>query len=191
MVDKHERVRHDHHPEEREAPVTALSRTGVLEPAGARWRLRFTRQLPHSPEKVWRAITEPRHLQGWFPQRIVGDWAVGARLRFVDGPNEFEGEVLAYEPPTMLEFRWGTDTIRLEVAPDARGTALTLIDTFDEHGKAARDAAGWHVCLDALENELDGTQASGTTMERWGAVHGIYVERLGPEAATIGPPAKG
>ncbi len=32
---------------------------GRLEPAGDLWRLRFTRKLAHSPDKVWRAITEP------------------------------------------------------------------------------------------------------------------------------------
>ena len=36
---------------------------GTLEDLGGRWRLRFTRELAHPQEKVWRAITEPEHLQ--------------------------------------------------------------------------------------------------------------------------------
>src|SRR6202044_3738122 len=55
---------------------------GDLEAEGDLWRLRFRRQLPHPPERVWRAITEPEHLQAWFPQRIVGRWQVGGMLRF-------------------------------------------------------------------------------------------------------------
>ena len=63
---------------------------------------------------------------------------------------------------------------------------LTLINRFDEIGKAARDAAGWHACLDALEAWLDGVPAPG---DRWSEVHPGYVERFGPEAATLGPPS--
>ena len=161
---------------------------GVLEPAGTRWRLRYTRHLKHAPDKVWRALTEPEHLQAWFPQKIVGGWAVGATLKFVSDNGDFEGKVLAYEPPAVVEFLWGTDTIRFEVAPDGNGSRLTLLDTFDEQGKAARDAAGWHACLDLLEQELDVSKPSWTASERWQQVHNTYVERLGPAASTIGPP---
>jgi uncharacterized protein YndB with AHSA1/START domain len=167
---------------------TVNDKYGVLEPADTRWRLRFTRHLQHQPDKVWRALTEPEHLQAWFPQKIVGEWAVGAPLKFVSEYGDFEGQVLAYEPPSVLEFLWGTDTIRLEVAPDGDGSRLTLLDTFGELGKAARDAAGWHTCLDALEQELDGSNEPVNHRDRWPAVHGTYVEQLGPEASTIGPP---
>ena len=162
---------------------------GTLEEAGGRWRLRFTRSLAHPPEKVWRAITEPEHLQAWFPQRITGDWVVGGTLTFSDadgrGPD-FDGQVLAYVPPSLLEFRWGTDLIRLEVEPAAGGSTLTLLDTIDALGKAARDSAGWHVCLGNLSADLDGQPAPAG--DRWLAVHSGYVESFGPEAATIGPP---
>jgi hypothetical protein len=62
---------------------------------------------------------------------------------------------------------------------------LTLLDTFDEQGKAARDAAGWHVCLDALERELD---VSSTPDTGWQTLNAEYVKEFGPEASTIGPP---
>jgi uncharacterized protein YndB with AHSA1/START domain len=168
--------------------MTQPTRDGVLEQAGSRWRLRFTRHLAHPPDKVWRALTEPEHLAAWFPQRILGEWRVGAPLQFVSDFGDFDGEVLACGPPRLLEFRWGTDTIRLEVAPDAQGSRLTLIDTIDALGKAARDAAGWHECLDNLEVNLGGTQPTWKPGERWQAVHPSYVEHFGPEAATIGPP---
>ncbi len=105
---------------------------GTLEQADGRWQLRFTRPLAHSPEKVWRAITEPEHLAAWFPQRVTGDWVVGGALTFSDaagrGPD-FGGQVLAHVPPSLLEFRWGTDVIRLEVEPAEGGSTLTLLDT--------------------------------------------------------------
>ncbi|HEV7528742.1 MAG TPA: SRPBCC family protein [Solirubrobacteraceae bacterium] len=163
---------------------------GKLEQAGERWRLRFTRELAHPPEKVWRALTEHEHLQAWFPHTVVGEWTAGAPLRFQSKHGDFEGEVLACQPPSLLEFRWGPDTIRLEVAPASGGDGctLTLIDTLQELGKAARDGAGWHACLDALQDELDGRAPAADSSARWNAVHPGYVEAFGPEAATIGPP---
>ena len=163
---------------------------GTLEQAGAHWRLRFVRRLAHPPDKVWAAITEPGQRTAWFPDTATGDFTkVGAQLTFVHPGGEFDGEVLACSPPALLEIRWGTDILRFEIVPDADGCTLTLTDTFDEVGKAARDAAGWHECLDNLGHHLDGTPrlAAG---ERWRQVHAAYVEALGPEASTIGPPAQ-
>jgi uncharacterized protein YndB with AHSA1/START domain len=163
---------------------------GTLERVGAQWRLRFTRELSHPPEKVWRAITDPGRRAAWFPDEVTGDFTVvGAPLTFVHPGGEFDGEVLACTPPALLEIRWGSDVIRFEIVPAGDGCTLTLIDTFDEVGKAARDAAGWHECLDNLEHELDGTRPLAPG-ERWKQVHAAYVEALGPEASTIGPPGE-
>lgn len=159
-----------------------------------RWQLRFTRRLAHPPEKVWRALTEPEHLAVWFPTTIEGERARGAPLRFAhrDGAAPaVEGEMLAYDPPRLLELRWGGDeTLRFELRPEDGGTVLTLVNAFDEVGKAARDAAGWHACLDVLRHHLDGATPPWTPGERWAQVHASYVERLGAEAATIGPPGR-
>ena len=74
-----------------------------------------------------------------------------------------------------------------KLRPDGSGSLLTLTDTIDAHGKAARDGAGWHVCLEALTARLDGDQPPPA--ERWQQVHPGYISRFGPEAATMGPPA--
>jgi uncharacterized protein YndB with AHSA1/START domain len=161
---------------------------GDLEKARDRWQLRFRRELRHPVAKVWKALTEPDELRKWFPDQVsVREWKVGARMEFKDANariQPFDGEVLAYEPPRRLEFRWGTDVIRLEVAPHGDGCVLTLVDTIDELGKAARDGAGWHVCLGALEAALDGS----SSISDWADVHEKYVQKFGPEASTIGPP---
>lgn len=162
---------------------------GVLEDTDGRWRLRFTRRIAHPPERVWRAITEPEHLRAWFPQQISGDWVVGGVVTFhSDMIPDFEGEVLACTPPSVLEFRWGTDVIRLEIEESDGGCTLTLLDTLDEIGKAARDSAGWHECLDLLTCLLDGRRPGWGPGERWAQVHPGYVEAFGPEASAIGPP---
>jgi hypothetical protein len=57
---------------------------GTLEQAGPRWRLRFIRELDHPVPRVWQAVTEPAHLEAWFPQRVTGDWVAGTPLIFSD-----------------------------------------------------------------------------------------------------------
>jgi uncharacterized protein YndB with AHSA1/START domain len=156
-----------------------------------RWRLRFTRTLRHPREQVWRAISEPEHLAHWFPTTIEGERAAGAALRFAFPADEappFAGEMLVYEPPTLMELRWGPDILRLELRPVDGGTELTLLDTLAEHGKAARDGAGWHVCLDSLQAHLAGGPNPRAAMDGWREVQSRYVAQFGPEAATIGPP---
>jgi uncharacterized protein YndB with AHSA1/START domain len=117
-----------------------------------RWQLRFTRTLPHPLEKVWRAITEPEHLAHWFPSTIEGERTAGAHLRFSfpqDLVTPIDGEMLAYQPPSLLEFRWGADILRLELREAGDGTVLTLLDTLDERGKAARDGVGTSAWTDS------------------------------------------
>jgi uncharacterized protein YndB with AHSA1/START domain len=165
---------------------------GQLERLGDRWQLRFTRRLSHPPEKVWRALSEPEHLAAWFPTDIEGERRSGAPLRFVfregEGPT-LEGRMIEYDPPSVLELRWGDDeTLRFELEPDGEGSLLTFVNTFDELGRAARDAAGWHARLDLLAYHLDGEPPPWTPGARWQQVHESYVERLRPEASTIGPP---
>jgi uncharacterized protein YndB with AHSA1/START domain len=154
--------------------------------------LQFNRTYAHPIDKVWAAVSDNEHLLSWFPHRIVGDLLTpGAELHFEstgDGAPPFAGRVLRAEPPHLLEFLWGTDTIRFELHPDGGGCRFTLTDVFDPLGKAARDGAGWHTCLDFLEAALDGTVPSFTTTERWTLVHDDYVREFGPEASSIGPP---
>lgn len=162
---------------------------GELVEAGKKWQLRFKRELKHSPERVWRALTEPDELRQWFPDTIVvREWRVGAQLQFrhEGGAYAFDGEVLVYDPPRALEIRWGTDRVRFEVEPTRDGSALTLIDTIDELGKASRDAAGWHVCLDRLEAALEKKPAPPD--DAWKEVNRDYVRKFGREASTMGPP---
>jgi uncharacterized protein YndB with AHSA1/START domain len=161
---------------------------GTLSRRGDRWTLTFTRRLAHPCEKVWRAVTEAEHLAVWYPQEIVGERKAGAPLRFVSSAGDgFDGQMLVFDPPSVMEFAWGPDLLRIELEADGAGTLLTLTDTFDDVGKAARDAAGWHECLDLLARDLDGATPPARG-QIWRRVHPAYVTALGPEAATIGPP---
>ena len=144
-----------------------MTELGTLQPMGDdTYRLTFVRTLRHPVDKVWRAVTEAEHLAYWFPDGMQPDFEAGARLRFVPAGNDdlaFEGAVVAFEPPTLVEFTWGTDTIRIELAAadDGRTTVLTFTDTFDELGKAARDGAGWHAASTSSATTSTGRRPTG------------------------------
>ena len=165
--------------------------TGTLEQTTTGWALHFVRRLRHSPAKVWAALADPEQRAAWFPGTMTGELTPGATLRFatgVDSVPDFTGTVLAVEPERLLEFTWGEDVLRFEIEPTPEGCRLTLRDSIAELGKAARDGAGWHVCLEQLDVALAGRPDCDTPGERWTEVHPSYVAAFGPEAATIGPP---
>ena len=43
-----------------------------VEKDGEQWTLVLVRELRHSPEKVWRALTDPAHLREWAPFEADG-----------------------------------------------------------------------------------------------------------------------
>src|SRR6185503_8103815 len=79
---------------------------------GEKWTLVLVRELRHSPEKVWRAITDPVHLREWAPFVVDGNLdTVGAKvnLTWVGTPAPLETTVTRADPPRLLEYsdiRW-------------------------------------------------------------------------------------
>jgi uncharacterized protein YndB with AHSA1/START domain len=153
--------------------------------------LRYRRRLAHPQQKVWRALTEDTHLAEWFPTTIEGQRAAGAPLHFSfrQGEGEpFNGEMLAFDAPTLMELRWAGDVLRFELSEHGSDCVLDLTVTFSEYAKAARDGAGWHACLEQLGLVCDGAPSPGKPADRWREVHRSYVERFGPAASALGPP---
>jgi uncharacterized protein YndB with AHSA1/START domain len=139
-----------------------LTPDAILADHEGRTVLRFERVLRHSAERVWSALTELDGLRGWHPSPFELEPRVGGTVRYLppDGSAFGEGEVTEYEPRRVLAYTWGEDHLRWELRPHAEGTLLVLTHTFDDHFKAARDAAGWHLCLDALATSLAGSEAA-------------------------------
>ena len=122
----------------------------------ARPAVRLERQLPDPPPVVWQALTDREQLRSWFPCDVIvegGRWAVGAAIAFPFPPDVIDmtltGEVLEVDEPSALAFSWGDEILRFELRPHNEGTQLVLIDELSP-GAAARNAAGWDVCLDRL-----------------------------------------
>lgn len=132
--------------------------------AGERPTVTFRRQLPHTADAVWVAISTPEGLAAWFPSpEVAFDAHVGGAIRLAGDPYDeagaTTGTVLAWDPPREFGFDWGGDRLYLRVEPDGAASVLTLVDELDEAGGAARNAAGWDACLQALEHSLAGEHA--------------------------------
>ncbi|CDX14610.1 Activator of Hsp90 ATPase 1 family protein [Mesorhizobium plurifarium] len=67
--------------------------------------LSFECDLPDSPEKVWRALTEPELLAAWLmPNDIKAE--AGSRFAFAGPDAPIECEVLEAEPGRLLRYFW-------------------------------------------------------------------------------------
>ena len=64
--------------------------------------------------------------------------------------------VTTAQPPTLLEYTWGEDHLRWELAPTPTGTRLTLRHTLADQDFVPKVAAGWHLCLVVAGRLLDG-----------------------------------
>jgi uncharacterized protein YndB with AHSA1/START domain len=151
--------------------------------------LTFERRLAHSVERVWRAVTEPDELAHWFPSSVSGDLTPGGSLtfEFLDGEMPtMNGEVLEVDAPRSLAFTWGDDVLRIELEPDGDCCVLHFVVLFDDAERASRDAAGWHVCLDRLEQRLGGAapqSPAGEPTPDWRAHYEEYQRRGLPAGA--------
>ena len=128
-------------------------REATLISTGEKPVLRFERFLPRPLEEVWRAVTDPAELRAWFPTRIEIDrWETGATLtHHFDGQpfGPLPGRVIECSPPHRLVFTWGDDTIGFDLSATEGGTTFVLTEELAATA-AARNAAGWEVCLERL-----------------------------------------
>jgi uncharacterized protein YndB with AHSA1/START domain len=134
-----------------------------------RTAIEVAQYLPHSPARVWRALTDPDRLARWL---MPNDFApvVGHRFTFRTDPRPgFDGivhcEVLAMEAERLLRWAWRGATLDTTVTwrlhPEGRGTRLFLNhDGFDPDDPLHQRAltimgGGWrsHI-MRALEAEL-------------------------------------
>ncbi len=126
---------------------------GTLETIDGRPALRFERRLAHSPQRVWRAVTEPAELAQWFVAPVP--WTPTLGEIFAGG--DATGEITALEEPVLLRWTWGEERYAFELSPDGDGCRLVFTHVFDDrYGPAAQHAAGWETYLDRLDAHLAG-----------------------------------
>jgi uncharacterized protein YndB with AHSA1/START domain len=128
---------------------------------GDKWTLVLVRELRHSPEKVWQALTDPAQLREWAPFEADGSLGAAGRtvkLTTVGAPalHVTETTVARADAPRSLEYNWGGNDMRWELEGLGGGTRLTLWTSIDRR-YIAMGAAGWHICFDVLDHLLSGT----------------------------------
>lgn len=143
-----------------------------------RWRpdgrgeLRFVRLFSEPSEKVWQALTEPGD---WFPAIVEFDLSFGNQIRFtptselcrtaaLPANHAIYGQITKHYPTRLLEYTWGEDLLRWSLTGD-HDCRLTFILEFDDHDSAVCLGAGWHACLEALRDHVEGRQADEPVWE--------------------------
>jgi uncharacterized protein YndB with AHSA1/START domain len=133
-------------------------------PSGTR-SVVLEREMPHPPEKVWRALTTGALIEDWL---MANDFepTVGhkftLRTQAVGGWNGIiDCEVLAVEPPERLSYTWASmgleSVVTFTLAPTASGARLRM-----EQSGFPADATqnirgaewGWNNFLGKLEQLL-------------------------------------
>jgi uncharacterized protein YndB with AHSA1/START domain len=120
---------------------------------------------PHSPERVWRALTDPAELGVWL---MPSDFAArpGHKFTFDARPDLglIDGEVLDVEPHRLLRCRWsgvfGHTVVTFTLTPVGSGTRLQVTHAgWDGPALPHRDGfdSGWHDKLTKDLAELLGT----------------------------------
>jgi uncharacterized protein YndB with AHSA1/START domain len=91
--------------------------------------------VPVDPERAWRLVTEPEHLEQWFAERVEIDPTPGAPVRVVgDDGGERHGVVEEVDAPRRLRFTWyappdGTpSTVEIEVTPERDGSRIAVVE---------------------------------------------------------------
>jgi uncharacterized protein YndB with AHSA1/START domain len=91
--------------------------------------------VPVDPERAWRLVTEPEHLEQWFAERVEIDPTPGAPVRVVgDDGGERHGVVEEVDAPRRLRFVWYAppdgppSTVEIEVTPQPDGTRISVVE---------------------------------------------------------------
>ena len=125
------------------------------------------RQMPHPPEKIWRALTEGPLIEEWLMSNDFKP-VVGHRFTFCATPvpgwnGIIECEVLVVEPNARLAYSWGTlgigTAVNFTLTPTVGGTLLRMEQTGfgpDQDANYKGANYGWRKFLSNLERVVGG-----------------------------------
>lgn len=156
---------------------------------GEKWTLVLVRELRHSPEKVWKALTDPAELREWAPYEA--DASLGkvgtVNLTWVGRSVMQEARVTRADAPRLLEY----NDMRWELEAHGGGTRLTLWHSIDRRF-ISMGAAGWHICFDVMDRLLGGTPigrlvGSDAMKFGWQRLNAEYAAQFGVVAPDLPP----
>jgi uncharacterized protein YndB with AHSA1/START domain len=166
---------------------------------GEKWTLILVRELRHSPEKVWQALTDPAQLREWAPFEADGSLGtVGNTVNLTTvgapAPHVTETRVMRADAQKVLEYGWGDNDMRWELEAVAGGTRLTLWTSIGRR-YISMGAAGWHIAFDVLDSVLSGTpigRIAGVEAMKftgWQRLNAEYAQQFGIEMPSWTPQA--
>lgn len=164
--------------------------TDTLLTAQGKSVLRIERSFAHRVETVWGALIVPERLSSWYPATVKMEPRLGGTVNLDYGSStNTTGVITALDGPQLFAFTEQTvaphhahqarqGEIRFELHPEVDGTLLVFRQTFGDRRAAAKYAAGWQACFDALDLVLDGLPArtepvSPATIARYTALFGL------------------
>jgi uncharacterized protein YndB with AHSA1/START domain len=127
------------------------------------------REMPHSPEKIWRALTQGPLIEEWLMKNDFQP-VVGHRFSFRATPvatwsGVIDSEVLVVEPNARLAYSWGTlgleSVVTWTLTPTEGGTYLRMEQTGfpSEEGANYKGAKyGWRKFIGNLERVVGGLE---------------------------------
>jgi uncharacterized protein YndB with AHSA1/START domain len=125
--------------------------------------LTIEREMPHAPEKIWRALTQPALIAEWLMKNDFQP-VVGHKFKLrADPVPQWDGiidcEVLIVEPSRKLSYSWSTMGMETLVVwtlvATQTGTLLRMEHSGFRHEANYRGAQyGWKGFLDALEGTV-------------------------------------
>ena len=120
------------------------------------------REMPHPPEKIWRALTQPHLIEEWL---MKNDFAPVADHRFTlrGDWGSVDCQVLAIEPNKTLSYTWGAmgleSVVTWTLTPTGTGTHLRMEQSgFRPDQQQAFHGArfGWQRFFGSLERVVGG-----------------------------------
>ncbi len=152
---------------------------------GEKWTLVLVKELRHSPEKVWQALTDPAQLREWAPFEVDGNLGTPGtvKLTWLGTGAAIETKVTLADASKVLEYgdmRWELETL-------GSGTRLTLWTNIDRRF-ISMGAAGWHIAVDVLDHLLSGTPigriagGDATKFAGWQRLNAEYAKQFGVKA---------
>jgi hypothetical protein len=106
-------------------------------------------------------------------------------------PHVTETTVTRAEAPKVLEYTWGGADMRWTLDAAGGGTRLTLWTSIDRR-YISMGAAGWHICLDVLDQLLGGSPIGriagpeAMAFDGWRRLNAEYAQQFG-----VGAPGPG
>jgi uncharacterized protein YndB with AHSA1/START domain len=153
--------------------------------------VRFSRVYDHPVDRVWEFVTDPDELERWFPSRAEIELRPGGTVTFSGDPHleDSTGRVLAVDPPRHLAFDWGGDELHFDLEEiDDERTRFILTNVLAAEDTAARNGAGWEVCLTMLDARARGERTAGPHAgpdAPWKDLYAAYVAAGLPSGAPV------